>query len=211
MRLIAVLSITFLFAVSFVGQTQQNQPSVQKTMHQIFLEDQADLPGHGGTINEQEYYRRNESRKIDVRALLASGRVKTGEDFYDASHIFQHGNTKDDCLFAHILAMEAMVHGYEPAKWVAAATLDRYLQLTNEQQVFGTQYPSDSNVPRVTTTPQAERLSGRSQAPYNPQLIPDAMRLDFCVPNLEQQKQNVATFNAGNMPSGTMRAPGCKN
>jgi hypothetical protein len=211
MRYLPALPVVLLLAISLCGQTTQNQPPAQKAMHQIFLEDQADLPGQGGKITEQEYYRRNESRKMAVRALLANGEAKTGEDFYDASHIFQHGNTTDDCLFAHILALEAIVHGYEPAKWLAAATLDRYLQLTNKPQVFGTQYPSDPNLPRVTTTPQAARLSGRSQEPYNSQIIPDPMRTDFCVPNLEQQKQNVATFNAGKMPNGTMRAPGCKN
>jgi hypothetical protein len=45
----------------------------------------------------------------------------------EASFIFQHGNTVEDCLFAHVLAMEALVKGDESAKWIAAATLDRYL------------------------------------------------------------------------------------
>jgi hypothetical protein len=44
--------------------------------------------------------------------------------------------------------------------------------------------------------PRAPFLSGRTLAPYNEQFLPDSVRLDFCVPVLAQQKQNVATFNA---------------
>jgi hypothetical protein len=35
------------------------------------------------------------------------------------------------------------------------------------------------------------------------------VRLDFCVPGLEQQKKNVATLNAGKYPGNAMVAPGC--
>ncbi|HEX4807616.1 MAG TPA: hypothetical protein VH325_01725 [Bryobacteraceae bacterium] len=88
------------------------------------------------------------------------------------------------------------------------ATLDRYLQSTKQPQVFGTQYPP--NVPHPVADPNAPFLSGRTLAPYNEQFLPDSVRLDFCVPVLAQQKQNVATFNAGKRPRAMMIAPGCK-
>src|SRR6266446_6919135 len=93
-------------------------------------------------------------------------------------------------------------------------TLDRYLQFINKPQVFGTQYPLDSNAPAQPTTervdPHVGRFKGRTQSPFNDQLMPDALRHDFCVPDLAQQKQNLAKLNAGSYPSSTMVPPGCK-
>jgi hypothetical protein len=41
-------------------------------------------------------------------------------------------------------------------------------------------------------------------------LPPDLVRLDFCVPVLAQQKENVAMFNSGKRPTWTMTAPGMR-
>jgi hypothetical protein len=54
--------------------------------------------------------------------------------------VFQHGRDADDYLLAHILAVQAVVKGDASSKWIAAATLDRYLQAIGHPQVFGTQY-----------------------------------------------------------------------
>ncbi|AFL89239.1 hypothetical protein Terro_3007 [Terriglobus roseus DSM 18391] len=192
------------------GQTTASIPP--SPMHRIYTEDQADLPDSGGTVSYEQYMQRVTKRMADVRQLLTDGKLTTGRDLRDASLIFQHGNTEADCLFAHVLAMEALLHGDIGAKWAAAATLDRYLQLIGKSQIFGTQYPSDASVPKVTTSPTAERLSGRSQQPYDPRLLPDGVRQDFCVPTVEEQKKNVAVFNTGARPSGTaMRSAGCMN
>ena len=105
--------------------------------------------------------------------------------------------------------MEAVIRGNESAKWIAAATLDRYLQSIKQPQIFGTQYPLDPKLPHSVEGGNAPFLAGRTLEPYNEQFLLDSVRLDFCVPVLEQQKQNVATFNAGKRPRGTMVAPGC--
>jgi hypothetical protein len=148
-------------------------------------------------------------REEKVRAMLADGDLKTGQDFEDASFIFQHGNSTNDCLMAHVLAMEAVIRGDDSAKWIAAATLDRYLQLVHQPQVFGTQYPLDPNLPHTVAVGKARFLTGRTLQPYDEQFLPDSVRTDFCVPSQQQEKQNVAMFNAGQRPFTTMRAPGC--
>jgi hypothetical protein len=56
--------------------------------------------------------------------------------YYDAAFIFQHGEAADDYLFAHV-AMDAVIKGYDTAKWIAAATLDRYLQKMDKPSVVG--------------------------------------------------------------------------
>jgi len=201
------------FAAQTPAAGTQNQPKTSNAIHQLFIEDQEEMPGAANgmsRLSEKEYYARLKLREAKVRALLAAGELKTGEDFKEAAFIFQHGNKPDDCLFAHLLAMEAVIKGSDSAKWMEAATLDRYLQSIGRPQVFGTQYPLDPNLPHPVASSKAPFRTGRTLAPYNEQFLPDSARLDFCVPVLAQQKQNVAMFNAGKRPRGTMMAPGCK-
>jgi len=176
----------------------------------MFVEDQED--GQGGAdgrprFTEEEYKQRVKVREAALRTMLAANEIKTGDDFRDAAVIFQHGSSADDCLFAHILAMEAMARGTESARWIAAATLDRYLQSIKQPQVFGTQYPFDPNLPHPVHPGAAPFRSGRTLEPYNDSLLPDSVRIDFCVPVLAQQKRNVAMFNSGIWPQETMHPP----
>lgn len=214
----AILIVLLLTAIPLDAQTPAVTPSPKslETVKQLFLEDQNDLPGHGpsrpASFYEQEYNARTDVRKQKVRALLANGDIKTGEEFYDAAFIFQHGDVADDYLFAHVLAMDAVVKGYDIAKWVAAATLDRYLQMIHQPQIFGTQYPLDANKPHQPSdaTP-AGRFKGRTQQPYNDSLISDPIRTDFCVAGRDQQMQVLAFMDTGKRPPGSlMVASGCK-
>lgn len=201
------------FAAQMTAASTQNQPKASNAIHKLFIEDQEQMPGAANgmsRLSEKEYYARLKVRKAKVRELLAAGELKTGEDFKEAAFIFQHGNNPDDCLFAHVLAMEAVIKGSDSAKWMEAATLDRYLQSIERPQVFGTQYPLDPNLPHPIAGSRARFRTGRTLAPYNEQFLPDSARLDFCVPVLAQQEKNVAMFNAGKRPRGTMMAPGCK-
>jgi hypothetical protein len=218
----AIISIPLLCLLMqtscIVAQTavsEQNKPEAPKSIHQMFLDDQAEVPagkpGGVSPITGKEFNARGEARRAQVRAMLAKGEVQTAEDFHDAALLFQHGENADDYLFAHILAVEAVIKGDDTSKWLAAATLDRYLQSINQPQVFGTQYPLDPNAPAQPPTDlHAGRFKGRTQSPFNDQLMPDALRHDFCVPDLAQQKQNLATLNAGSYPGNAMVAPGCK-
>jgi hypothetical protein len=145
---------------------------------------------------------------MQIRAMLAKGEIERAQDFHDASFLFQHGESADDYLFAHILAIEAVIRGDNSSKWIVAATLDRYLQIIGKPQIFGTQYPSDSALPAKPDTHQ-NPFQGRTQSPFNDQFVPAAMRRDFCVPDLEQQKKNLQSLNDGHYPDSTMVAPGC--
>ena len=50
----------------------------------------------------------------------------------------------------------------------------------------------------------------RTQQPYNTNLLPDAVRQDFCVPDVTQQQKNLTMFNTGHRPEGKlMRATAC--
>ena len=211
MRVLPILLLCASTSLAAQASPTENNSIPLTTMQRLLQEDQNDLPGHGTSatsFDEQQYNARAEARKQQVRSMLTNGDLRTGEDFYDAAIIFQHGGTADDYLFAHVLAMDAIVKGYDTAKWIAAASLDRYLQIVHQPQVFGTQYPLDPNKPHPVTP--AGRFKGRTQQPYDDTLLPDSLRTDFCVASQDQQKQVLAFMDTGKRPPGAlMVAPGC--
>ena len=203
------------FIAAQTSTNEQSNPVAGKTIHQMFLDDQDDTPagkpGGIATITEAEIKARGEQRRRLVSAMLTKGQVQTAEDFHDAALLFQHGESADDYLLAHILAVDAVIKGDDKSKFLAAATLDRYLQFINKPQVFGTQYAPLTPV-QPTATGNGGVFKGRTwtHMPFDEQLLPDAVRHDYCVPDLEQQKKNLATLNAGSYPGDAMVAPGCK-
>ena len=212
MRILTFALATSVLNFGLIGPAAQTAapatPAVSR-IHQLEIEDQSENPGN---ISAEEYYRHGDARRAEVRMLLAQGKLISGEDFSDAALIFQHGRTPEDFLFAHVLATEGLIHGGSADKWIAAATLDRYLQSINQPQVFGTQYTGErsaGNTPKPQIDPHVMNIQ-RTQKPYDSQLLPDAVRQDFCVPDESQQERNLAVFNTGHRPEGKlMRATVC--
>jgi hypothetical protein len=211
-------------------QANQQEGSAIRLMRQLYVQDQRDrgvllsdagdaLPAAVASnppvsLPDAELNKNDAARRNKVRELLRAGQVTTAQDFHDAAFIFQHGEMPEDYLFAHILAVEAVVKGDSRSKWISAATLDRYLQAIGQAQVFGTQY-SDRDfafVIRHKDNPAAMKAhrheDGMTQQPYDDALMPDVLRLDFCVPSRAQQKVNLKEFEAGRYPSGIL-PPGC--
>ncbi|QXT35053.1 hypothetical protein KV697_14930 [Sphingomonas sanguinis] len=119
----------------------------------------------------------DKARLARTQQLLDSGALQSGDDFYHAAFLFQHGSRPEDYLKAHLLAMIAAARGKPGAVWIASATLDRYLQSIGKPQVLGTQFM----VPDEGKT---------TQEPYDRTLISDALRKALRVPSLaEQEKQ----------------------
>ena len=209
LRSIASLTVLALYGVTLVAQTgvpnAQNPSETPTAVHKLFVEDQEDTRTIKDAVTDGEYHQRVRARQATLRTMLAAGQITSGDDFMDAAYIFQHGDTPEACLFAHILAMEAIARGTASAKFIAAATLDRYLQFTKQPQIFGTQYILDPTHPvHAAGSPFP---SGRTLEPYNESFLSDSVRTDFCVPILAQQEQNVAMFNAGKWPRETMHPP----
>ena len=78
-------------------------------------------------------------RRQQVRVLLDADALRTATDLYSAALVFQHGDTAEDYLLAHTLAVAALGEGSTESPWLAAATLDRYLQKVGQPQIYGTQ------------------------------------------------------------------------
>ena len=151
-------------------------------MAALFAADQA-ARKDAAAIDWAVVGREDEQRRRRTRALLEAGALKTGTDFHNAAFVFQHGGEADDYLLAHALAMAAVARQRPDANWIAAATLDRYLQAIGRKQIFGTQYRS---VPGEPTT----------QEPYERSLVPEALRQALGVPLQAEQETQRRQFEA---------------
>ncbi|HKF52051.1 MAG TPA: hypothetical protein VKB26_07040 [Candidatus Acidoferrales bacterium] len=183
-----LLVLTAFGTMAALGR--QQAPKAAPTIKELLDADQKDRQG-AMSLSQAQWKaisdRDTERRRI-VHQMLESGALKTGEDFEDASVIFQHGDKPEDYLLAHVLAITAMAKGDANARWIAAATLDRYLQSIKQPQVFGTQYKWTEMKPKP---------HGATQAPYDKDLLSDPLRRESCVATYANQQKNVEAMKQG--------------
>jgi hypothetical protein len=112
---------------------------VNQQLLALFEEDQADRRGE----LPDDLHRRDERRRRRVERLLARGAVTDPDDLFCAAMVFQHGSDRAHYRQAHELARRAAELGStRPARWLAAAALDRWLMAGGLPQKYGTQYRS---------------------------------------------------------------------
>ena len=141
-------------------------------MTQLFDEDQAARTV--ANIDWPAVAKADAARRARTLELLNQGGLHTGADFLHAAFVFQHSDKPVDYLLADTLAMAAVKRGRPDASWIAAATLDRYLQNIGQPQIYGTQFTVNSGAPAT-------------QAPMDGKLVPDSLRRILGVPPLAQQ------------------------
>jgi hypothetical protein len=120
-------------------------PTAVSLIRRLFEADQAariDRP-RDGTANDAGLREADAERRRQLRTLLAHKEVNDPLSLYRAAMVFQHGDQIDDIDTAHRLAMRAAEQGFEPARWLAAAALDRWLMYRGRPQRFGTQIVPD--------------------------------------------------------------------
>ena len=83
---------------------------------------------------------RDLERRRELQELIARGEVNTQNDLYRAAVIFLHGAEPKDFLTAHRLSVIASIQGHRNARWLAAASLDRFLMSIGLPQTYGTQF-----------------------------------------------------------------------
>jgi hypothetical protein len=176
---VTIIAAALIVAASPVA-SQTGTPVTE--MARIFEADQAARDN----IRPEQYKDRDfitrmiaqdKARRIRTAELMRQGKLISADDLYYAAFIFQHGDEPNDYLLAHSLAVAATALGKKDGAWIAAATLDRYLQAIGQKQIYGTQY---RNSP----------ATGPTMEPYDRTLVPDALRRTLDVPaQVEQQKQ----------------------
>jgi hypothetical protein len=116
-----------------------------RELRQLFVEDQAlraELTDRRG-LSPWQFLRMVWSdwrRRRRLGRLVQAGALSTAEDYYHAAMLLQHSPRLNDYWRAHQLALRSIERGYRPARWLAAATLDRWLMAQRRPQKYGTQY-----------------------------------------------------------------------
>ncbi len=152
-------------------------------LKKMFEDDQkARLSPPGAKIDWAVISKQDEERRAKARKMIEAGQLHTAEDFTEAAFLFQHGATPDEYLLAHTLALIAISKGEAASTWIAAATLDRYLQSIKQPQIYGTQFSNKNG-------------SSSTQEPYNTKAITDILRKELGVPEVTEQKKQLEGYN----------------
>lgn len=135
---VAVKSITMTLPVPLSLTAKE----VSYELLQLFTKDQSDR--FDTPINWEEVGPRDVLRLARVKQLYHGQALQSGLDYFHAAMVLQHSGSADDYLLAHEFCIVAISLGVEQAKWLAAASEDRFLQNIGRPQRFGTQYRRDS-------------------------------------------------------------------
>ena len=124
--------------------TQTQASKDNEELARLYREDQADRTSSGGKpIDWDAVEGRDKARLARVKELYAQNRLQTGADYFHTAMVLQHGGTPEDYLLAHELCVAAISKGNKEAKWLAAASEDRFLMTIGRPQRFATQYRSE--------------------------------------------------------------------
>ncbi len=150
----------------------------------MFEADQADRRALAGRqLTQPELNLRDYERRQELDLLAAEGHIQSADDYYCAALLLQHGTLPEEFRRAHDFAAEAMLRGSVPARWLFAATLDRWLVATGKPQQFGTQFV---------------RVGTHGYAIYTVDIeVTDAERARYDVPPLAEQLRALTEKNGG--------------
>jgi len=136
-------------------------------------DERANHPAYG-TPEYRELRELDAQRRRRLAVIVESGGLKEPEDYYQAAWILNHGESVDEIWQAHTLAKEAVELGLRCARWLAAATYDRWLMYQGKPQKYGTQIVPDGKRQRVWDVDPATS---------------DAERADWDVPTLAEMER----------------------
>lgn len=183
---IALVSLVTLIACT---QDQEGTEKAEQVvvdnyeLLRLYEQDQADRSG-GGDINWGVVDQRDSQRRKRILELLDEDKVITSEDYWRAAMVFQHGADKGAARLAHSLAQTAVEldSTNARAKWLLAASWDRYQMRLEKPQWYGTQYVKDSQglwqLYDIDTT-----------------AVSDEMRRQLGVPSLAESRARVQKYN----------------
>jgi hypothetical protein len=155
-------------------RTHQTSPAPLNEFQQLLQEDQRDWGNHPkcgyppGSISPSQA--KDRERRNRVATLLENGVAKTGQDYYAAAIIYQHGETIKDFSNAYQLALTAVHMGASKAMPIAAMAFDRWQVYAGQLQHFGTQYRCD---PRCHLEPFDPTVTNQERAAWGISPIED--------------------------------------
>lgn len=113
-------------------------------LHELYAADQDERAKVYTAIDDVRALKQRDLMRRDALVeMISKGEIVSPQDLYRAAVIFLHGSEPKDFLAAHRLATMSALRGCEPARWLFAATLDRFLVSTGLPQIYGTQFARD--------------------------------------------------------------------
>ncbi len=185
---LVVVSVMLLShpVTSLRAQSQTSGLRDNEELARLYKEDQADrTPMNGKPIDWNVVGPRDRAREARVKELYTTNQLRTGADYYHVAMVLQHADAPEDYLLAHELCVVAISKGEERAKWLAAASEDRFLMSIERPQRFATQFRSDG-------PNSAMRLYQVDQG------VTDELRRALEVPALAEAKLREARMNKKN-------------
>jgi len=194
-----MLCVSFLFCGPFFGISESSSATSTQgqdipELRKIFLDDQRDrgndpfpefdaqgkeLPKKIWPVLADEVIaRHDDERRARVHELLHAEKIQTGQDFWFAAMVFQHGQNPEDYLLVHVLASTAVAKGNRNGLWLGAASLDRYLLWVGKKQIYGTQF-------------DLEKGASWTQKNYDKDLLDDNLCAASCVTSYDQQQKQI--------------------
>jgi len=166
------------------GTTATSATDELAAMYEVDQNDRKEVekytqPGYWATISKRD--KQHHDRVIE---LMKADKLVSGDDYFYAAMIMQHGNTPKDYMLAHVFATAAAQRGNKPAVWLSAASFDRLMVSAGQPQIFGTQYFSDANAPY------------KMKEPLDADLISDSVRKAFNVPAMAENEERLKKLNA---------------
>ena len=119
--------VIFLVGLSVSAYSAEVRLTTQEELAKLYKEDQDDRKSAGSLPDWEAIGARDEQRELRVKELLAAGPLGDGAAYYHAAMVLQHAATPDDYLENSRLCVIAISKGERMAKWLAAASLDRFL------------------------------------------------------------------------------------
>lgn len=110
-------------------------------LEELHAADQKDREKVYSTAVDIESLRgRDAQRRAELLEMIGRGEVNTSTDLYRAAVLLLHGVEPKEFMAAHRFAAMAAINGHRPARWLAAASLDRFLMSIGYPQTYGTQF-----------------------------------------------------------------------
>lgn len=147
MRMRSAVSIFVFLAISVFTQSPFAQAKNNQVLANAYIEDQLDRKAmHSSSMKAEQVIVRDRERRRLVMEFLKAGKIQSGDDYYAAAMVFQHGESPSDYRIAHALStLSASLSGApSETSWLMAASWDRLMHSMGRPQWYGTQYVTDA-------------------------------------------------------------------
>jgi hypothetical protein len=133
---------TLILLSMMLMRAASTMPADNVELTYLFEQDQAARQDDSFFNDAQRVHGFDVMRRMRVYRLLEDDVPKTANDFFHAAMVLQHGDSPLDHKLSNELCKRAVAidPNHQGAKWLAAASWDRYLHSIGKPQWYGTQF-----------------------------------------------------------------------